>query len=543
MAPKGRLINERPRKKELQKVKPIRLVSGVLTVGFWTLLSRIFGFARDILIAAWLGTGPVAEAFLVAFSLPNMFRRFFAEGAFNMAFVPMFSKKLEAGDGAQSFARDAFAGLAVILVILTGLATVFMPWLVWAMASGFVGDERFDIAVTLGRIVFVYILFISLAALVSGVLNASGRFIAAAAAPVLLNIILIAALVLAQTGTFTTDIVPASDGRGVHGAFLAFGVVLAGIAQLAFVWYAARRAGFDLRPKKPVWTPELKRLSIIAAPAALAGGVVQVNLIVGRQVASFFDGAIAWLSYADRLYQLPLGVVGIAIGIVLLPDLSRRLQADDTAGGQDAFSRAAEMSLALSVPAAVALFVIPVTLVQVLFERGAFGPEDTTATALATAIYGLGLPAFVMQKVLQPLYFAREDTKRPFYFALVAMLVNVVLAVGLAPTIGYIAAAIGTTIAGWSMFVLLWWKSRAMGTASELDGRARKRIGRIILAAGIMGIGLWATDFLITPEMMNGGLKFAVLGLLVLFGMGLYAGAGVVLGAFSRRELTAVFRR
>ena len=524
-------------------MKPIRLISGVLTVGFWTLLSRIFGFVRDILIAAWLGTGPVAEAFLVAFSLPNMFRRFFAEGAFNMAFVPLFSKKLEAGDGAEAFARDAFAGLAAILVVVTVLATVFMPWLVLAMASGFAGDERFDIAVTLGRIVFVYILFISLAALLSGVLNASGRFIAAAAAPVLLNIILIAALMAAETGVITTNLVEASDGRGVYGTLLSFGVVLAGIAQLAFVWVAARRAGFDLRPKWPVWTPELKRLAIIAAPAALAGGVVQINLIVGRQVASFFDGAIAWLSYADRLYQLPLGVVGIAIGIVLLPDLSRRLQADDTTGGQYAFSRAAEMSLALSVPAAVALFVIPVTLVGILFERGAFGPDDTGATALATAVYGLGLPAFVMQKVLQPLYFAREDTKRPFYFAAVAMVVNAVLAIGLAPVIGFIAAAIATTVAGWSMFALLWWKSRSMGVASQLDARARTRIGRIVLAAVVMGLGLWGLEQFIAPEMLTGGLQFAILGFVVLFGMGLYALAGVALGAFKPSDLKAVFRR
>ena len=524
-------------------MKPIRLISGVLTVGVWTLLSRIFGFVRDILIAAWLGTGPVAEAFLVAFSLPNMFRRFFAEGAFNRAFVPMFSKKLEAGDGAQSFARDAFSGLAAILVVLTIVATIFMPWLVLAMASGFAGDERFDIAVTLGRIVFVYILFISLAALLSGVLNASGRFIAAAAAPVLLNIILIAALVAAESGMFSSSLVIASDGKGIYGLLLSIGVVLAGIAQLAFVWVAARRAGFDLRPKRPVWTPELKRLAIIAAPAALAGGVVQVNLIVGRQVASFFDGAIAWLSYADRMYQLPLGVVGIAIGIVLLPDLSRRLQAEDTAGGQDAFSRATEMSLALSVPAAVALMIIPTTLIGVLFERGAFGSQDTAATALATAVYGLGLPAFVMQKVLQPLYFAREDTKRPFYFAVVAMVVNAMLAIGLAPVIGFIAAAIATTVAGWSMFALLWWKSRSMGVASELDARAKKSIGRIVLASLVMGLGLWAVNQLITPDMLTGAIQFAILALLVLFGMGLYAIAGVMLGAFRPSDLKAVLRR
>ena len=263
-------------------VSAIRLITGALTVGVWTLLSRILGFLRDILIAAYLGTGPVAEAFLVAFSLPNLFRRFFAEGAFNMAFVPLFSKKLEAGDNATGFARDALAGLTLVLLVITVLATIFMPWLVLAMASGFAQDARFDMAVTLGRVVFVYILFISLAALLSGVLNASGRFAAAAAAPVLLNIILIGVLVLAELGLGASIIGDAPGGS--FGTALAFGVVLAGIAQLLLVWVAARRAGFDIRLTRPRWTPELKRLAIIAAPAMLAGGVVQINILIGRQV-------------------------------------------------------------------------------------------------------------------------------------------------------------------------------------------------------------------------------------------------------------------
>jgi putative peptidoglycan lipid II flippase len=393
-------------------LKPIRLMAGFFTVGVWTLASRILGFVRDILIAAFLGAGPVAEAFLIAFALPNMFRRFFAEGAFNMAFVPMFSKRLERGEDPQGFARDAFTGLATVLIGFTVLATLAMPWLVLAMASGFLADERFDLAVDYGRIVFPYILFISLAALLSGVLNATGRFAAAAAAPVLLNVLFIAAL---------------ATGRALGwplGPTLAWTVPVAGIAQLALVWIAAARAGFRLTLRRPRLTPELKRLAIIAAPAALAGGVVQVNLLIGRQVASFFEGAIAWLNYADRLYQLPLGVVGIAIGVVLLPDLSRRLGAGDTAGGQNAFNRAAEISLALTVPAAVALVVIPLPLVSVLFERGRFGPDDAAATAAALAIYGLGLPAFVLQKVLQPLFFAREDTRRPFYYALGSLVVN-----------------------------------------------------------------------------------------------------------------------
>ena len=521
----------------------IRLVSSALTVGVWTLASRVLGFARDVLIAAWLGTGPVAEAFLIAFALPNMFRRFFAEGAFNMAFVPLFSKKLEAGDDAEAFARDAFSGLATVLIVFTILATIFMPWLVYAMAAGFAGDERFDITVTLGRIVFPYILFISLAALLSGVLNASGRFVAAAAAPVLLNIVLIAALLIAERLAPDFSVIDAAGAGGRHGTLLAFGFIVACIAHLSLVWIGVRRAGFDLRPKKPVWTPELKRLAIIAAPAALAGGVVQVNLLIGRQVASFFDGAVAWLSYADRLYQLPLGVVGIAIGIVLLPDLSRRLQAEDMSGSQHALSRAAEMSMALAIPSAVALLVIPVTLVEALFQRGAFDADDTAATAMACAVYGLGLPAFILQKVVQPLYFAREDTKRPFYYAVVSMVVNAGVAIGLAPVIGFIAAAIATTLAGWVMLALLWIGTRNMGEAVRFDARAKSRINRIVLASAIMGVALWAAQFVAFRAIETPVLNLISVLLLCVFGAVVYFVTGFAVGAFRRDEFRRAFRR
>ncbi|SMX31222.1 murein biosynthesis integral membrane protein MurJ [Actibacterium lipolyticum] len=512
-------------------MKPIRLVSGFLTVGVWTLLSRILGFVRDILIAAYLGSGPVAEAFLIAFSLPNMFRRFFAEGAFNMAFVPMFSKKLEGGEDPETFARDAFTGLATILIVFTVIAQVFMPWLVLAMASGFATDDRFDLAVHFGRIAFPYILFISLGALLSGVLNATGRFVAAAAAPVLLNILFISAMAVASFAGWPI------------GDTLAWTVPVAGLAQMALVWVAASRAGYRLIPRRPRMTPELKRLAIIAGPAALAGGVVQVNLLVGRQVASFFDGAIAWLNYADRLYQLPLGVVGIAIGVVLLPDLSRRLRAGDTAGGQDAFNRAGELSLALTVPAAFALIAIPGPLIGVLFQRGAFDATDTAATAAAVAVYGLGLPAFVMQKVLQPLFFARENTRAPFYYALVSLLVNVIVAVGLAPFIGYLAAALGTTLAGWAMVVLLWNGSRDMGEASVMDDRFRQRLGRIVLASALMGGILFGAAKLLEPWLLAGTIRYAALAVLVAIGIVAYFGLGHVLGAFRLSEFRRAMRR
>jgi putative peptidoglycan lipid II flippase len=501
-------------------MQPIRLMRSFVTVGGWTLLSRGAGFARDVMMAGYLGAGPVAEAFLIAFSLPNMFRRFFAEGAFNMAFVPMFAKKLEAGEDAQGFARDAFNGLAAILIAFSILGTLAMPWLVWAMASGFVGDARFDLAVLFGRISFSYILFISLVALLSGVLNAFGRFTEAGFVPILLNLMFIAAMLIADRAGWDM------------GLTLAWTVPLTGIVQLAFTWVAAHRMGLRFTPGWPKITPELKRLAIIAGPAVLAGGVVQINLLVGRQVASFTEGAVAWLSYADRLYQLPLGVVGIAIGTVLLPDLARRLRSGDHAGGRASFNRGAEFALALTLPAAVALVVIALPLCTVLYQRGAFGADDAANTALALAAYGAGLPAFVLHKVLQPLYYAREDTRRPFHYALVSMVVNVAIAVGLLPLIGFVAAALATTLSGWTMVWQLWRGSRGMGPEAEFDDRFRQRMPRIVIAALAMGAILFAASLLLGPALGTHGWRYLALAALVATGILGYFGIGTLIGAF-----------
>ncbi len=524
--------------------KPIRLISGFFTVGVWTMGSRIFGFARDILIAAFMGTGPVAEAFLIAIALPNMFRRFFAEGAFNTAFVPLFSKKVEGDDDPLTFAQDAFTGLASILIVLTLIAQVIMPWMVLAMAGGFAADERFGLAVDYGRVTFVYILFISLAALFSGMLNAVGRFAAAAAAPIILNVVLVSAMLWVSAtlpvGKMTTLVDPAEP----YGSALAWGVPIAGVAQMALVWWCAWRAGFPVRPRLPRLTPDMRKLAVIALPAMLAGGVVQINLLVGRQVASFYDGAIAWLSYADRLYQLPLGVVGIAIGVVLLPDLSRRLRAGDDIGGRYTFSRAGEFAMALTIPAAVALMVIPVPLISVLFQRGAFTADDTAATAMAMTVYAIGLPAFVLQKVLQPVYFAREDTRRPFRYALVAMLVNAVIAVGLSYLTGsFIGAAIATTVAAW---VMVWQLSRGrrnLGEVAQFDGRFRSRIWRIVAASVAMGVTLLGLELLLGPFLGEPGLRYIALALLVGLGMAAYFGFARLFGAFRMSELKGAVRR
>jgi len=510
---------------------PIRLMRSFATVGGWTLLSRILGFVRDVLMARYLGAGAVSDAFFVAFSLPNMFRRFFAEGAFNAAFVPLFTKKLQSSQAeAEDFARDAYWLMTTILIVFSAVAMLAMPALVWAMAAGFAGDDRFDMAVLFGRIAFPYILFISLVALISGMLNATGRFWAAAAAPVMLNAVFISALLMAG-----------QQGWPV-GLTMACAVPVAGVAQLVAVWWAIRAAGFRMAFRRPRLTPELKRLFIIAAPAILAGGVVQINLIVGRQVASFTENAISWLSYADRLYQLPLGVVGIAVGVVLLPELARRLREGEEERARDAFSRGTEFALALTLPSAVALVVVAEPIVSVLFERGAFSRADTLATAMALAVYGAGLPAFVLHKVLQPLYFAREDTRSPFRFALWSMVVNAVVAIGLLPFIGFVAAALGTTLAGWAMVWQLWRGSRAMGPAARPDARLLDRLWRMILAALAMGLCLWLAARGLDAA-LHGPRR--ALALLVLVGAGMvsYFGLGTLIGAFRLSDFRAAMRR
>ncbi len=510
---------------------PASLIRNVVTVGGWTLLSRGAGFARDVMMAAYLGTGPVAEAFLIAFSLPNTFRRFFAEGAFNMAFVPMFAKKLEGGEDAGGFARDAFNGLAGILLVFSVLGTLAMPWLVWAMASGFVGDARFDLAVGFGRIAFSYILFISLVALLSGVLNAHGRFTEASFVPVLMNLMFIAAMLMA-------------DRLGWDmGLTLAWTVPVTGAVQFAFTWWSARRLGYRFPLRWPRMTPELRHLALIAAPAVLAGGVVQINLLVGRQVASFTEGAIAWLSYADRLYQLPLGVVGIAIGTVLLPDLSRRLRAGDAQGGRDSLNRGAEFALALTLPATVALLVIAGPLCSVLYQRGAFSASDAQATALALAIYGAGLPAFVLQKVLQPLYYAREDTRRPFLYAVVSMITNAAIAIGLMPVMGFAAAALATTLSGWIMLAQLWFGSRHMGSEAHTDTRFRQRLPLILCACLAMGAVLGGLAWLLAAPLQTDGWRYLALAGLVGAGIISYFGAGTLFGAFRLSDFRSAVRR
>lgn len=507
------------------------MIKNVFTVGFWTLASRVFGMGREVLLFALIGAGPLLDAFFAAFRLPNMFRRFFAEGAFNAGFVPIYSRKVAADQTPDNFASNALSGLSVVVLVLTGLAMIFMPALVWATANGFVGDARFDMTVTFGRIMFPYILLLSIAALVSGTLNARGRFAAAAAAPVMLNVLIIGALTI----TWLFD--------GPYMSVLVWTIPVAGIVQLAIVWIAAQRAGIALRYIRPRWDADMKNLVTVAIPAALSGGVLQINLLVGQWVSSQYEGAVSWLYGADRLYQLPLGVIGIGVGIVLLPELSKKLQLNDETGARAAFSKAGEIILVLSLPASVALCVVPLPLVSALYEHGATTRQDAIAMAQATAIYGLGLPAFMLQKLLQPLFYARSDTRTPFRLAVVSMCVNAVLAIGLMPWIGWMSAAIATTTSAWVMVILLWLASLQFGTVAKFEEALTAKILRIIFAACLMGGALYGLDYAATP-LLTGTLARIIYGLaLVPIGVVVFFAIAHVIGAVNISHLKSAIRR
>ncbi len=509
------------------------LVRSLATVGGYTGISRILGFVRDILIAAVVGTGPAADAFFVAFRLPNLFRRLFGEGAFNSAFVPLFARHLEEGGkaAARVFAEETLAVLLSALLLLSALAMAAMPWLMYLLAPGFAAEpDKFDLAVRLSRITFPYLLFMSLVALLSGVLNSLTKFAAAAAAPILLNVCFIVALVVVLPVT------------GAPGQVLAWTVVVAGLGQFLLLLIACRRAGFALRLPRPRLTPRVGRVLKLMAPGVLSAGALQINLLVGTIIASLQAGAVSYLYYADRVYQLPLGLIGIAFGVVLLPDLARKLRSGADAEAMHTLNRGLELAMLLTLPAAVALVVIPWPIVVVLFERGAFDRASSEATALALMAFAGGLPAYVLVKVLQPAFFAREDTVTPFRMAVATVAANIALSLILFWPLGHVGIALATTLSAWLNAALLGGALLRRGFLSP-DARLKARLARIALASLIMGAGLWALAAWLLPWFdADQGWRVAGLALLVGGGLGLYALLAVAFGALRLDEIKALRR-
>lgn len=509
------------------------------TVGGWTAASRVLGFARDILIARVLGTGPAADAWVVAFRLPNLFRRLFGEGAFNAAFVPLFARRLEeqGREAAKVFAEQTLAVLLTFVFGLVAVAMAAMPWLMPLLAPGFLDNpEQFEMAVQMARITFPYLLFMALTALFAGILNSLRRYGAAAANPVLLNVVLIVALV---------GVVPFT---GLAGPVLAWAVSLAGILQFLLLAVAAGRAGMALRLPRPRLTPAVRRLLKLMLPGFLAAGAMQLNLFVGTLIATLQPGAASFLYYADRIYQLPLGLIGIAVSVVLLPEITRRLRGEGEESAQRGLNQGLEFALFLTLPATVALLVIPLPIVRTLFERGAFDPEASVATALALFAYAAGLPAYVAAKVFQPAFFAREDTVTPLKAALWGVAVNLVAAVGLFfllqdQGLGHLGLAVATSLAAWVTLFFLGLVLRRQGLFA-LSGRLAERLPRQLAAALAMGLALWLGLQAIAPWFSAGeGLRFLGLGLLVLLGLAVYFGAALLFGALPRSQLALVRER
>lgn len=523
----------------------MRLYRSFATVGGLTMISRVLGFVRDILIAAVLGTGAVADAFFVAFRFPNLFRRLFGEGAFNAAFVPLFAKRLE-GEGAQAarrFAEDAMAGLVFILVLLTAVAQMTMPWLMYLLAPGFAETpDKYDLAVLLTRITFPYLLCMSLVALLSGVLNTLGKFVESSSVSIILNLTLTAAILLAMAMGYRRD--------ANAGIILAWGVAAAGVLQLALLAYGAIKNGFALRLRRPTLNPDMRNLIRLGIPGVIAGGVTQINIVIGTVIASLQNGAVSHLYYADRVYELPLAIVGIAIGVVLLPDIARHLRAGNSAEVMNSQNRSLEFAMLLTVPAAVALAVVPSPIVSVLFERGAYTAADTYATATALGIFALGLPAFVLIKVFSPAYFAREDTATPMRYAVISLIANTLGSIaffflfrwlGLMPHLGI---ALATTLGGWLNAGLLW-STLARRGDFVADPTLRGSLPKIVLSSLIMGIALWFAADALHPWLQGDGvfIRSGALMALVLVGLVVYAALVQLTGAMPLRRLKAGLRR
>jgi putative peptidoglycan lipid II flippase len=513
----------------------MNLFRAIATVSGITMISRLFGFIRDIMVAAVLGAGPLADVFFVAFKLPNLFRRLFAEGAFNAAFVPQFSGILtEKGrHRAHEFAEQALAVLLWSLLIFVILVEITMPWIMFGFAPGFAtSPEKFDLAVLLSRITFPYLLFISLVSLMSGLLNSLGRFAAAAATPILLNICLIGAVVWLANFTLT----PA------HA--LAFGVTIAGAIQLLWLLFHVGRAGIKLRLRIPRFTAPIRTMLWRIMPAAVGAGVYQISLLVDTVIASLLPtGSISYLFFADRVNQLPMGMIGVAVGTALLPMLSRQLSAGDNAAAIQTQNKAIDITLFLSLPAAAALIVIAEPTISVLFERGAFGLSETKATSSALAVYATGLPAYVMVKALTPAYFAREDTSTPVKIGLLAVLVNLVLNLVLMGPFQHLGIAAATSASAWLNTTLLAFVLFRRGHFS-IDTRLKSRLPRMVFATVIMALFLYLGMEGLNEMLAGGQLeKIMALFLLVSGGLIVYFAISFFIGVANKADLKRILRQ
>lgn len=517
------------------------LLKNVGTIGGLTMVSRIAGMAREMIFSRVLGANAVTDAWFQAFIIPNVFRRLFAEGAFSAAFVPMFSKRLHGEGGeeaARSFSDDVLSVFLPALIALCALLELAMPGVIWLLAEKPVDPGEFDLAVDFARIMFPYILLVSLVTLFTGMLNSVSRFAPGASFPIILNLVLIAALLIGERWMAAG----ASLERVAYG--IAWAVTGAGVMQLAWLYIWVRVEGFRPKLLWPRLTPEVKRLGVIALPAAIGGGAYQINTLVQlyflNQLAS---GSVSHMNYADRLNQLPLGIIGIALSTAILPTLSRFIGGDNKRGADRVQSDAIELAMLLTIPAAVALAICATPFVTMIFQGGRFDLADAAVTGSVLAILVLGLPAYVLVKVIVPNFYARADTRTPVYAAFISLAVFIAFNLAFLDSWGIIGVAAASVVGAWINVGFLYAVLLRRGHY-RMPGSLILRIARQLLAAAAMGIALWYARELLTGWYAAGLFaRLFALVVLVLCAAIVYFGVAFAVGGIDRQRIAALTKK
>jgi putative peptidoglycan lipid II flippase len=504
----------------------MNLIKSTGTFSFFTIISRLLGYLRDILIAVFLGAGPLADAFFVAFRIPNTFRRLFSEGTFNAAFVPSYSSLLDNKKKSQKFANNIFTLLTIGLFFLVLVIEIMMPIFVFLIAPGFENDyQKMELAVTLTRITFPFLMFISLASFFSAILNSHNKFAIASAAPIILNILLIGVLIF---GKILND-------QLVY--YLSYAVTISGILQLIFLYFFVKKyfspkinLSFKIDNKVKLFFKKL-------LPSIFSSGVTQINILVGTIIASFQASAVSYLYYADRIYQINLAVAGIAIGTVILPQLSKYVQSDKKEKINLIQNKALELSLFLSIPAALALLIASEEIISSLFGYGSFNELSVVNSAKALFYFAIGLPAFSLIKVFSAFFFARHNTKLPFYISLISVLLNVFISVVFFKEVGFIIIPIATTISSWINAILLFIFLRIKNLFS-FNLVFLNRFIKILLASVLMGIFFnYVIRFFNDKLLYDASFKVIYLIGVVVLGLIFYIVIAILIKAFKRSDI------
>ena len=505
----------------------MNLIASTSTFGFFTLISRILGYVRDILIAIFLGTSVFADAFFVAFRLPNTFRRLFAEGTFNAAFIPsyvgiMTKNKIEA----DNFAKNVFNLLFIILLFLVLMAEIFMPQLIFLIAPGFYEDSnKFNLAVDLSRITFPFLFFISLASFFGAILNSYNKFAAAAAAPIILNIILIGSLIFSKWINISNVIV------------LSYAVSLSGFLQMILLLFFVRKNYKPILTIKIKIDEKIKFFFRKLLPSIFSSGVTQINILIGTIIASFQAGAVSYLYYADRVYQINLAVAGIAVSTVMLPELSKYVKNNDIEKISNLQNRALELSLFLSIPAATALVLASEQIVTSLFGYGSFDDKSVINTAIALTFFAFGVPAFSILKIFSNYFFARNDTKTPFYLSVISVILNILISVSFFNKVGFVIIPIATSISSW-INVLLHFYFIKKRNLYNFDQKFISKFPRMLLSVVVMGIILYLLlGFFSDKFEYNESWKFIYLFIIVITSLISYFLISNFSGAFKFRDI------